>query len=188
MLFDVEVSTCREGIFVPPGFAGPEEIVRSIQEAERLGFNAVWGTDFINPVPSMGIPPGPPPNWYEVMMSLAYAASATRRVKLATGVVLLPYRELVILAKQAATIDRFSNGRFLLGLGLGGFRDEFEAIKPREKDSHRGKMFDEGLEALRLLLGHEQKAVSYKGQYVEFHNLNLNPKPVQNPLPIYVPG
>ncbi len=188
MLFDVEVPTCREGIFVPPGFGGPKEIVQTIREAERLGYNAVWGTDFVNPAPSMGIPSGPPPNWYEVMMSLAYAAAVTKTIKLATGVVLLPYRDLVILAKQVATIDRFSNGRFLLGLGLGGFRDEFEAIKPREKNSHRGRMFEEGLEALRLLLSHEQKEVSYKGEYVEFHNLNLNPKPVQDPLPMYVPG
>lgn len=99
-----------------------------------------------------------------------------------------PYRDPVILAKQAATLDRFSNGRLLLGLGLGAFRDEFEAIKPRSRKAHRGKMMDELIESLSLLLGHDEDEVSFQGQYAEFQGVNLHPRPVQEPLPIYVPG
>ncbi len=188
MKFDIEIPTCREGVFVPVPFTGPKGIVQTIQFAEELGYDAVWGTDFINPVPSMGIPDSQPPNWYEILITLAYAAAVTQRILLGTGVVLLTYRDPVILAKQAATLDRFSNGRLLLGLGIGGFRDEFESIRPREMTAHRGRMFDEKLEALQLLLSHDEGEVSYKGEYVEVNGVNLNPKPVQNPLPIYVPG
>ncbi len=187
MRFDVEVPTSREGFFVPAPFGGPKEIIRVIQTAESLGFNAVWGTDFITPVKSMGIPDKAPPNWYELLICLAYVAAVTKKIKLGTGVILLPYRDPVILAKQAATLDQFSGGRLLLGLGLGS-REEFDAIRPREKNAHRGKMMDEKLEALKVLLDHENKEVNFEGEYVEFHGVNLNPKPLQKPLPMYVPG
>ncbi len=185
--FDIEIPTCREGIFVPTAFARPEEHVRVIQEAERLGYHAVWGTDFITPTPHIEIPDAQPPNWYEVLITLAYAAAVTERIKLATGVILLPYRDPVILAKQAATLDQFSGGRLILGLGLGS-REEFDVLYPKQRGAHRGKMMDEKVEALQLLLSHDKGEVSFKGQYVEFEGVNLHPKPVQNPLPIYVPG
>ncbi len=188
MRFDVEVPTSREGIHVPIPFAGHKEIIKTIKLAERLGYNAVWGTDFMTPSPSMGILEKQPPNWYELLICLAYAAAVTKRVKLGTGAILLPYRDVILLAKQVATLDHFSNGRLLLGLALGGFRDEFEAIRPRDKKANRGKMMDEQIEALHLLLSHDKGEVSFKGQYVEFQGVNLNPKPLQRPLPIYMPG
>ncbi|MEE9199608.1 MAG: hypothetical protein V3U26_07425, partial [Dehalococcoidia bacterium] len=75
MKFDTEVPTCREGVFVPVPFAGPKEIVQVIQKAESLGYNAVWATDFITPTKGYGIPDAQPPNWYEPLISLAYAAA-----------------------------------------------------------------------------------------------------------------
>ena len=189
MKFDVELPTSREGIFVPVPFAGPKEIIRVLQESERLGFNAVWGTDFMTRTRGMGgIPDDQPPNWYELLMVLSYAAAVTQRIKLATGVILLPYRDPIILAKQLATLDHFSNGRLIVGLGLGFARDEFESIRPRAKKAHRGRMMDEKMEALKLLLSRGSEEVSYKGEYVEFQGVNLNPKPVQDPLPVYAPG
>ena len=188
MKIDVEVPTCREGVFVPTSFAGPKEIIGMIQRAEHLGFDAVWGTDFITPTKSYGIPDTQPPNWYEPLICLAHAAAVTERIKLGTGVILVPYRDPVILAKQAATLDQFSGGRLLLGLGLGAFRDEFEAIRPRRRKAHRGKMMNEYIEALCMLLSHQQKDSNFQGQYAEFFGVNLHPRPVQNPLPIYVPG
>lgn len=187
MKFGVEIPTCREGVFVPTPFAGPNEIIQLIKLAEQLGYYAVWGTDFWNP--QGRVPKGldSPPNWYEVMISLAYAAAVTDKIKLGTGVILLPYRDPVILAKQAATLDQFSNGRFLLGIGL-GVRPEFESINTRQSKAHRGRMLDEKLEALILLLSHTQEEYSFNGEYVQFENVNLNPKPIQNPLPMYSPG
>lgn len=184
MKFDICLPNGMEGFLVPAPFAGPKEIARFAQEAERLGYNAVWGFDFINPTPRLGVPDHETPNWYELMTTLAYVSAITDRLRLVAGVIILPNRDPVLLAKQAATIDQFSNGRLHLGIGLGG-REEFESIQPRERGAYRGDMIDEKLEALLLLLSRENRPVSYKGKYVEFENVNLNPKPVQNPLPMF---
>ena len=184
MKFDIAIPNGMEGFLVPAPFAGPKEITQFAQEAERLGYYAIWGFDFITPTPALGIPDTETPNWYELMTTLAYISAVTDRLMMGAAVVILPNRDPVILAKQAATIDQFSNGRFLLGIGLGG-REEFEAIHPAERGVHRGSMIDEKLEALQLLLSQENKPTSYKGKYVEFEGVNLNPKPVQDPLPMY---
>jgi probable F420-dependent oxidoreductase len=189
MKFDIEIPTCREGVFVPIGFAGPDDIVKTVEEAERLGFDAVWATDFLTPTPEYRIPDASPPNWYEPMIALAYCAARTRTIKLGTGVLLAPFRDPVILAKQVATLDRFSNGRMLLGLGLGMCRDEFVTVRPRTAKAQRGEILDETMEALRLLLdGNPAGKAMMNGKHVEFGAIELDPKPLQNPLPIYVPG
>src|SRR5437879_6539688 len=82
MKFDIEIPTCREGVFVPIGFAGPADIVKTVEAAERLGFDAVWATDFLTPTPEYRIPDAAPPNWYEPMVALAYCAARTRAMKL----------------------------------------------------------------------------------------------------------
>lgn len=187
MKFGVGIPNCREGMFYPMSFVQPQDIVKLVQLAERLGFDSVWGTDFINPSPTMKFPEMAKPNWYELMISLSYLAAATKTIKLAAGVVLLPYRDPVILAKQAATLDQFSNGRFIFGWGLGGFRDEFLSIKGKMQKAHRGKMLEEHMEALHLLLNSDGK-VDFNGEYYEFHDVELNPKPVQKPLPIFISG
>ncbi len=184
MKFDICLPNGMEGFLVPAPFAGPKEITRFAQEAERLGYYAIWGFHFINPTARLGIPDSETPNWYELMTTLAYVSPVTDRLRLVAGVIVLPNRDPVLLAKQTATVDQFSNGRLHLGIGLGG-RPEFESIQPRARGAYRGHMVDEKLEALQLLLGQENKPVSYKGEYVEFKNVNLNPKPLQNPLPMF---
>jgi probable F420-dependent oxidoreductase len=189
MKFDIEIPTCREGVFVPIGFAGPADIVKTVEEAERLGFDAVWATDFLTPTPEYRIPDAAPPNWYEPIVALAYCAARTRTIKLGTGVLLAPFRDPVILAKQVATLDRFSNGRMLLGLGLGMCRDEFVTVRPRMAKAQRGDILDETIQALRLLLDDNPGGKEgFSGKHVEFGAVELDPKPIQRPLPIYVPG
>ncbi len=187
MKFDVEIPTCREGVFVPARFAGPEQIVDLVKHAEALGYHAVWATDFVTPSAGFGVPDAEPPSWYEPLVTLAYAAARTERIKLGTGVIVLPYREPVILAKQVATLDRCSGGRLLLGCGLGAFRDEFDALRPATRKAHRGRMMDEYLEVLHALLDPAGGAVSYQGQYVALDGVRLDPKPVQARLPVYLP-
>ena len=187
MRFGIGIPNCREGIFYPIPFAGTQEIVKLTQLAERLGYDSVWATDFMNPVPTMGFPETQQPSWYEVLITLAYLAGVTQRIKLAAGVVLLPYRDPVILAKQAATLDQYSGGRFLFGWGLGQSREEFESIQSKNRKAHRGRMLEEQMEALHLLLNSEGK-VSFVGEYYEFHDVELNPKPLQQPLPVYIVG
>jgi probable F420-dependent oxidoreductase len=188
MRFDVEVPTCREGVFTPKGFAGPEEIARCCELAEQLGYDTVWATDFLVPTPCYGTPPGTNPNWYEPLVMLAYCAARTRQVRLGTGVLMLPFRDPIVLAKQVATLDRLSNGRFVLGMGLGMCRDEYETVRPRDVKVRRGTMLDESIAILRELLSDHTDLVSFEGEINAFREIRLDPKPIQQPLPMYVPG
>ncbi len=186
MRISIAVPTGEEGVYTPVPFARPKDILGIAQTAEKLGFYAVWGLDFITPGLSMGIKEGEVPNWYEVLISLACVSSLTERIRLGTGVLVLPQREPILLAKQMATLDHFSGGRAILGVGVGSHRDEFEAMFPRLKKADRSAMMKEQLEALNLLLSQEE--ASFKGKYVEFEGVSLNPKPVQKPFPIYLAG
>ena len=186
--FDVEIPTCREGIFVPVPFTGAEGIVQTVVRAEQWGFNAVWATDFLNPTASFGIPEAEPPGWYEPLISLAALIGCTERIKLGTGVLMLPFRDPVILAKQAATLDRFSKGRLWLGLGLGAFRDEFGTVRADLRGAHRGRVMSEHLEVLHGLLNGPDEALSYTGDYVRIEGVRMHPRPYQQPLPLYLPG
>ena len=188
IVYDVEIPTCREGIFVPVPFTGPEGITQTVTYAESLGYGAVWATDFVNPVPSFAVPEQDPPNWYEPIVALAAMVGQTTRIKLGTGVVMLPFRDPVILAKQVATLDQFSGGRLLLGLGLGSRRDELLSVHPRMRKVHRGHFTNELMEVLHLLLNAEDRPVHYEGKYVEFDGVRLHPRPRQTPLPFYLPG
>ena len=183
MRFDICLPNAMEGFLAPTEFAGPREIAKFAVEAERLGYNAVWGFDFVNPTPDMGIPDGETANWYELMTTLSYVAGVTERIRLVAGVVVLPNRDSIILAKQVATVDQFSQGRLDLGIGL-GLRPEFLTMQPRLKGVYRGELVDEKLEALKLLLDPAGGRVSYDGKHVAFSNVNLDPKPLQNPLPM----
>src|SRR5690606_36253168 len=109
------------------------------------------------------------------LLALAVLAGATERIELLTYVLVLPLRNPVVLAKQAATVDFLSNGRLLLGVGIGHAAREFAAIGvPFER---RGARSDESIEALRELWTSE--APSYAGEFVSFSGIAFEPKPVR---------
>ncbi|MFQ5933700.1 MAG: LLM class flavin-dependent oxidoreductase, partial [Dehalococcoidia bacterium] len=112
--------------------------------------------------------------------------SVTKKIEVGLGVIVVPFREPVLLAKQVATLDVFSGGRVLFGVGIGTSREEFEVLRPREAKSNRGKMLDETLEVLNLLFNEPE--ASFSGRYYAFEKLSLYPKPVQKPLPLYISG
>lgn len=186
MRFGFPVPTCREGRDNLTGFVKPKDIIKLSQECERLGFYAIWGNDFINPPKASLKKFNPPPAWYEIVTSFAAIAVVTQKIKLGIGVIVMPFREPIILTKQVMTVDHFSNGRVLFGLGLGGSRDEFLSLQPKMAKAHRGNMLDEGLEAVKRLLNDTN--ASFDGQYYAFKEVSLYPRAVQKPLPIYVAG
>lgn len=187
MRFSVAIPTCKEGLSYPLPFAGPEELVRVAQTAERLGYHSVWGNDHITAPQYVRETFEQPPNFYEPLIALAYTAAKTSRIRLAPSVIVLPMREPVYLAKQVATLDVFSGGRFILGVGVGAYREEFEALHPAlAKTAHRGRMVDESIEALVRLLSWPE--ATFEGEYYHFEKIALSPKPLQNPLPLYVGG
>src|SRR5207247_10803891 len=127
-----------------------------------------------------------PPNFYEPLTTFTWVAARTERIKLATGIIVLPMRTMPVLAKQVATLDQLSGGRVVLGVGTGAYREEYEALHPDAKDARRGDIVDEGMRALRLLFT-ERKA-SFAGKHVRFQDVECFPKPRQAPLPMYAGG
>jgi alkanesulfonate monooxygenase SsuD/methylene tetrahydromethanopterin reductase-like flavin-dependent oxidoreductase (luciferase family) len=99
----------------------------------------------------------------------------------------MPNREPVYLAKQVATIDQMSGGRFMLAVGLGAYREEFEAwAGNRFSKPHRGDMLEEGLAAFNTLIN--DKVSTFEGKYYSFRDLEMFPKPKQNPFALYIGG
>ncbi len=186
MRFSVGIPTCKEGLNFPLPFANPAQVIWIIQKAEALGFHSVWGNDHITAPKYVREGFDAPPNFFEPLITLAAASQVTKTIRLATSVIVLPMREPVYLAKQAATLDVFSGGRLILGVGVGAYREEFEAIKPDLRKADRGEMMDEGIESLVHLLS--EPRASFQGKYYHFQNVEIAPKPIQHPLPIYVGG
>jgi probable F420-dependent oxidoreductase len=168
----VAIPTCKEGLSSPVGFARPEQVIEVIVRAEALGYHSVWGNDHITAPQYVREHYADPPNFYEPLVVLATAAGITRRIRLATATIVLPLREPVFLAKQVATLDRFSGGRVILGVGTGAAR--------------RADMAEESLTILRRLF--TERPVSHEGRYYAFDGLDLAPMPLQRPLPIFVGG
>ncbi|MEM0074969.1 MAG: TIGR03619 family F420-dependent LLM class oxidoreductase [Conexivisphaerales archaeon] len=182
MRFGAAIPTARDGLMYPPGFCTPESLVSITKAAEEFNFESVWGNDHITTQAYLK-DIRPKPNYYEVLTSLSYLAAITKKIKLGTGVIPLPLRNPVILAKQASTLDNLSGGRLLLGVGIGAYREEFESICG---SGHRGSILTEGLEALNILFNSD--VATYQGKYVRFKDIEINPKPIQKPVPIYVGG
>ncbi|HZD11607.1 MAG TPA: TIGR03619 family F420-dependent LLM class oxidoreductase, partial [Candidatus Binatia bacterium] len=126
------------------------------------------------------------PNFWEPLIVYAHLAAHTERLRFGTGMLVTPMRrDIVVVAKQVATLDHLSGGRFLLGFGLGAYREEFEALHPGWQ-VHRGDLMEESIQALQRLFT-EQNA-SWHGKYYQFEDVQTFPKPLQDPLPVYVGG
>lgn len=186
MRFSVQLPTCTEGLVNPVPFAAPADFVRLGRAAEALGYDGVWGNDHVTAAPYVRERWSEAPNFYEVLITLAMVGAHTERVHLGTAVIVMPLRDPVLLAKQAATLDVLTGGRLILGVGLGAYREEFVAQWPRRARERRGEWLDEGLAALRLLF--TEREASYAGRHVAFEKVELAPKPLQRPFPIYVGG
>ncbi len=188
MKFSVCLSTGFEGVMYPIPFAGPEDFIAQGKLCEKLGYDSVWGNDHVTTQNYVrDLFPGKPPNFYEPMIVLAAIASVTTRLKLGTALTVLPMHDPVYLAKQAISLDQMSNGRFIMAVGLGAYREEFQAWGgSRVAKARRGDMMDEGLASLKLLF--EEDQCSYEGKYYTFKDIEMFPKSRAQPFPLYVGG
>jgi probable F420-dependent oxidoreductase len=186
--FSVCLPTGFEGVMHPIPFVKPEDFVRLARKCEALGYHSVWGNDHINSQRYVReLFPDAPPNFYEVFTTLSFMAAATTTLRFGTAVCVVPMRDPLWIAKQASTFDQLSGGRLMLGVGIGAYREEFEAWAPRlSADAKRGEMLDEGMAAIRALFS--ERVVDFAGKYYAYRDLEMAPKPKQDPFPIFYGG
>jgi len=167
---------------------------RLAQAAEAAGFESlvviehvVWPTQYASKYPyspTGRLPGGPETRLPDPLIWMAFALASTSRLRCMTGILILPQRNPVVLAKELATLDDMSGGRLELGIGVGWLREEFEALGvPFEK---RGARTDEYIEAMRALWQNDD--ASYDGKFVRFKGMSCNPKPVDRRIPIHIGG
>jgi probable F420-dependent oxidoreductase len=178
--------TAKEGLSVPTPFFRPSDFTKIAAIAEWLGYDSVWGNDHYAPADYVRERFTTSPNFFEVLTVLTAIAAVTSRVELGSCVLVLPMRDIVLVAKQVATLDQLSGGRLLLGVGIGAYREEYAAARPDLLGKDRGAMLEEGLELLGRLLA--EPAVTHRGKYYHVEALDVYPKPVRQPFPILVGG
>ena len=186
LIFSVGFPTGMEGLTYPIPFSDPETLIRIAQHAEALGYHSVWGNDHMTTQHYVRAEFPVPPRFWEPLVTYAFLAAHTTKLRFGTGVLVLPMRrDIVVVAKQIATLDHLSNGRVEIGVGVGAYREEFEALNP-EGHVHRGDMVEEGVRALQLLFS--EREATFDGKYYKFKDVELFPKPKQARLPIYFGG
>jgi probable F420-dependent oxidoreductase len=186
MIVSAGLPTCMEGMMYPVPFASPEDLVRIARHAETMGYHSVWGNDHMTTQRYVREEYPQPPNFWEPLITYAYLAASTTTLRFGTGMLITPMRrDIVVVAKQIATLDHFSNGRFILGFGVGAYREEFEALHPGWR-AHRGELEEESIQAIKRLFS--DRVASWQGKYYRYEDVEMYPKPLQNRLPIYVGG
>ena len=166
--------------------ADPANAIRLARRAEQLGYRSWWTADHVvvPSGPAAGLPMDPAEPLLDPLVHLSFMAAVTERIELATGVLILPQRNPIVLAKQAATLDVLSGGRLRLGIGAGWLEPELAALGVRM--SERGARTDEYLAAMRALWTQPQPA--YRGRYVTFSGVDAYPRPVREEGPRVVIG
>ncbi|HEY7698753.1 MAG TPA: LLM class F420-dependent oxidoreductase, partial [Vicinamibacteria bacterium] len=165
-----------------PG-AHPEGFSEWAREAESLGYHFLGVSDHV--ALTKDVSSQYPAPFYDPFTLLAWLSGITTKIELGTTVAIVPYRSPLQLARVGANLDRLSGGRFILGVGVGWAREEFDALGiPFAK---RGAITDEYLEAILELWTKDE--ASYRGSFVRFENVQTGPRPVRAPHPpIWVGG
>lgn len=184
----VGIPNCREGKVYPPGFVSAESLTAIARAAEEAGLASLWANDLQSTFDEeLANANRVPPSFFEVQTTLAYLLAKTERIRVIPSAITVPLRDPILLAKQAATLDALSGGRYMLGLGLGGKRTELDRLRGRfSKALNRGRWLDESLELMTALF--TQPSVTFEGEYFSVQGAEVYPKPTQNPFPIYLTG
>jgi probable F420-dependent oxidoreductase len=159
------------------------------QAVEELGFSHILAYDHV-----IGANPASRPNWkppysnldmfHEPFVLFGYLAGVTKKIEFVTGIIILPQRQTVLVAKQAAALDVLSGGRLRFGIGIGWNPVEYEALG--EDFKNRGRRSEEQIEVLRKLW--TQELVTFQGRWHKITDAGINPLPIQRPIPIWFGG
>ena len=166
--------------------ADPETMARVAQTAEDAGWESIWTGEHVvvaDPQrPPSPVAPGT--HFVDQIASLSFLAAHTSTIRLGTGIVILPQRNPVVLAKELASIDVLSQGRLLVGVGVGYIAGEFEALGIPYGE--RGGRVDDHIEAMRAIWTQEKPV--FKGKFTSFAGVQSKPSPVQTPHPPIIIG
>ena len=158
-----------------------DAIRRAAILADELGYNSIWTTDHLL-VPKENV--NPYGTMYEALVTLALVAPLAPRVQLGTSILILPMRNPVLAAKQAVTIDVATNGRMILGVGVGWNEKEYVNLGANFKN--RGKRLDEDIQLVRALWSNNE--VSFQGKYTQIADGYSSPLAVRKTIPIWIGG
>ncbi len=177
-----EGTRLRFGVFLPTfceadGRSGAE-VASFARHAERLGFDSLWATDHLLHGSVFYRTP-----WLDPLLSLAFAASVTSRVRLGTSVLVMPTRHPLLLAKDISTLQALSGERLILGVGTGWDPREFEALGQRKAE--RGARTQEAIEVVRRLL--DGKPTTFEGRFTRLDDVEVGPPPKRR-LELWVGG
>lgn len=162
--------------------AGVEDLVAVARAADLHGYHHLTASEHVA-VP-LDVEPRRGKRYWDLLATLSYLAAVTERIRLATNMVVLPYHHPLEVLKHYRTLDRLSNGRLILGVGVGSLRPEFEVLgKPFEG---RGELADDALRA--ILAGWDELVPSYEGPHYRFDDFVVDPTPVQQRPPLWVGG
>jgi len=162
--------------------AGIDEIARVAVEAERLGYHHLTCSEHVA-LPASALERRGAVYW-DPLATFGYLAARTERIRFATHVLVLPYHHPLEIAKRYGTLDRVSNGRLILGVGVGTLQEEFDLIGAPFDD--RGPRADDALKALRASLS--VRVPEYHGPFYDFEGMVVDPCAVQEHVPIWVGG
>ena len=181
----------RYGVVFPQTEIGkdPAAIRDFAQGAEELGYHHILAYDHV-----IGANPASRPGWsppythkdmfHEPFVLFGFLAGLTKRIEFTTGVIILPQRQTVLVAKQAAALDVLSGGRLRFGIGIGWNPVEYEALG--ENFTNRGRRSEEQVELIRKLWTHD--LVTFEGKWHRITDAGINPLPVQQPIPMWFGG
>lgn len=175
-LFAINMGVCAQ----------PDAAVRVAQAAEAAGFESLWTGEHVV-LPDPQLPPSPLPPDHPLLdpaVALAFIAAHTKAIRLGTGIIILPQRNPLVLAKELASLDVVSGGRLLFGLGIGYLKPEFDALGiPFDDKGPRGIEYLEAMLALWT-----QASPTYQGKFVAFRDIQAMPRPKQTPHPPIIIG
>ena len=175
-------------------FGTPEGSIQFAQAAEKAGVDSLWTVEHViypsnydseYPYDTSGkMMMAPDTDLTDPLIWLTWLAANTSSIRLGTGILILPERNPLVLAKELGTLDYLSGGRAELGIGVGWLKEEFDALGiPWER---RGARTDEYVAVMQKLWSGNE--VSFDGEFVSFENISSNPKPVNGSVPITIGG
>jgi probable F420-dependent oxidoreductase len=170
--------------YILPNFGdkiSPKELVDISTLCEAEGFDSVWATDHIIMPVELKEPYG---QVLEPLATLSFIAARTEKLKLGTSCIVMPQRNPVLVAKQAATLDVFSKGRMILGLGAGWAEKEFGFLNA--DFARRGQVFDESISLMKALWRDE--VINFEGKFFNIKNALFLPKPQNKTIPVWIGG